>query len=81
MGIPVNDKSKTFWFQDSAQYEKTLATLGISEEEYLNIIDAVLQIFPKDWVDSELADIDKKSNFVHLGIPGGIPGTPYLFPD
>jgi hypothetical protein len=55
-----------FRLQDPSEYQKTLATLGISEEEYLNIINVILKTFPKDWVDSKLDEIDKKSNFMHL---------------
>lgn len=74
----MNDKIMRFWFQDSSKYQKTLATLAISEEEYLNIINVILQTFPKDWVDSELDEIDKKSNFMHLELwPSLICGLRY----
>ena len=55
-------------FQDPSKYQKTLATLGICEEEYLNIINVIVKTFPKDWVDSELDEIDKKSNLMHLNL-------------
>jgi len=55
-----------FWFQDPSKYQQTLNTVGISEEEYLNIVDVISRTFPKDWVDSELDEINKKSNCVHL---------------
>jgi len=68
----------TFWFQNSAQYEKTLVKLGISEKEYLDIINVVLQTFPKDWIDSELAEINKRSNFFHYQLwPAFISGLRY----
>ena len=74
----MNDKIMRFWFQDSSEYKETLAALGVSEEEYLNIIDVVLQTFPKDWVNSELAGIEKKSNFMHLELwPSLISGLRY----
>ena len=55
-----------FWLQDPSKYKGTIRTLGISEEEYLNIIEVIIRTFPKDWVDYKLAEINKKSNFVHL---------------
>jgi len=67
-----------FWFQDSSHYQRTINTLGISEEEYLTIIDVISRTFPKDWVDYELAEIEKKSNFMHLGLwPSLISGLRY----
>jgi hypothetical protein len=60
-----NIKIMKFWFQDPSKYQQTLNTSGISEDEYFNIVDVINRTFPKDWIDSELDKIEKKSNFMH----------------
>ena len=67
-----------FWFQDSSHYQRTINTLGISEEKSTESNTSSKSTFPKDWVDYELAEIEKKSNFMHLGLwPSLISGLRY----
>ena len=61
-------KIMKLWFQDPSKYQQAISRLGISEEKYRYIIDLVVRTFPKDWADSKLADIKKKSNFLHCDL-------------
>ena len=53
--IPVSN-----WFEQSKNYSAIIDRLGISQEQYLSLMESIKQVFPQEWVAEELEKHDRK---------------------
>lgn len=67
------------WFEQPANYKTVIKTLGISQDQYLSIINSVKNVFPSEWVDEALAKRDKLPlDIIHPSLlPGLFSSLPY----
>ncbi len=61
-----------YWFEKSEEYKTVIEHLGISESNYLSLMDSVKKVFPQSWVSKELKRHDKTCPpvFNHNLLPG-----------
>ena len=65
--IPVNN-----WFEQSEQYSSVIDRLGISQAQYLSLMESVKKVFPQEWYAKELEKHDRRYPPVIGGLLPGL---------